>query len=1624
MDFNKVSILNTYDLIRNYLQRENISSHVSKHLTSGTQKPVDGIFSSIINDSFIIFKFQESINRSNYFKYLVSKDELSESNYDRLEVSSSSKNITGIDYNYNSLYIILNIGNSFEIVTPNNIINYESLTLKEAQKLNNEIGKKYIIKISCGEKHCLFLTHAGMVYSMGDNSFCQLGIGQNNITKESKDGVMIKDLLNYRISEISAGKNHSFCFGVIREMTKEGVAAPNDKNIQFDPKRPYYLFGWGDNSFNQIGMKQTNRYKNISKPTKLTCNNNFHNPAIIGEELINICCGLNFSAILFGNGKLLTFGDNQYNQLVYKEEEVLPNFINKYLPKEIGKIVKIIVAGNSLLLISELNKILIFGKYNEPNINEVTIIHLVDNSESHKYIFNDHLLKFVIFNKENLNKQIIEKIETVKIDNFLVNTKYLTKDKEEVYMKNPDTKIKYNIDNNTDNISYVNNYSNNSNSNNSNVKNEYKNNYSNNTTNLGNKNPNLRGTNSYNSTIVSSNNNTSNQNVNYNYSHTIVNNNNNNNNSNNKDSSINKNINSSSSNNSTIEISSHNNNNLKTKTDLNKNPFSTSTIEQNKKYQNYKNIVKKPLPIQKHKYKNSYTIKGNAPNTSNSNSNFNSNNSFRKIDSNSIQSNNNSNITDISKEFNGAEKDSLNNKTIESNGNTSKINNNKKNDSQIVKEDNNILISSSIAPNHKNDELLKKISDNISNGNKKEENGNSNNNQNILITKDEIENKPFINKNILKTKSNLMPNKDRYDDYNNNIYANEPKVNETEKIISKQNINDLNKVDNKVELNNNNIIIKNKENANSNSNNNNNGGVLKNGKNEEKSAIPQISKESNINEKEINANKNENYNKFILNQSIPKENNNPKIIQNKTNIEKKIEQNNENSNIKTVIYNSPVMNEQSMKLKKNEVQNNKIGKDINIKDKKIEIPINNQNNNIPKEIDLNKNNKDNNLINNNLVNKTQNNYMNNNSNIINTNNVANINNVIKNDSINIKNDTFKNNNLNNEIKKDINNNFNPTNNKIDNSKNKDNILINNMNNALNINNKINKVENINDNNNKVNINNLENRNNNDIKKEINNNIKHEPNINNLNSQAHNSNINNNNKMTIKNNLNSNINKDLNKNINNKKNINKLPFVKNYKPVNEGVQISNKKGNISISKKNAEDENYDIFQSINNNKDNKMNNKQNVLKKNNIINNNKNININNRNNSPKIINIQVNVNNDPQQTLIGAQNKEINNNFTKPLSETQKQDSKKKANNDNHESRSIFRELSQFVSTTVNKINKYTQNRTDVKKDSFFEQLVSSNNLANFRNINPKILLNNIISGVPNRYRGRFWLRCIGNQLAITPDYFDINLSKYYEKNEDTKEIKYKLPFPYLGIFKEDTPLTSDLCDVINGFVISRPDIEYNEKISYLVGMLIINMDKYQAYVSFMNLLLNPNIIIYYLNPEKTEKIMEYGYTDTPGREDNNNNNKNNNKKIPSIMEKNLRRVIFKQLLFHNLPDLCSHLELLNVLPEDYFDEWNETIFCKNFNIDIAMKIWDLFVAQGEKIVFDAGIALIKEMQDDILDCEEKEEVLEILLNSQLREINEANVLKEMQKVEYPDWIQSEVENMADDTIIPISFNKN
>ena len=1327
MEINKkIDFLNTYDLITKFLQRPGITSHISKHLSSATMKPVDGVFSSVINDSFIVLKFQESPKSAQYFKYLAYSN-----TYDRLDISSS-KNIIDCGYNNSSFYYILSIGNTFSIITPENEINYETLILKDSIKLSNEIGKKYIIKISCGENHCLFLTHAGMIYTMGDNSYGQLGLGENHITKENKEGILLKDLLNYRINDICAGKNHSFCFGVVRELTKAGNAGPNN-NIEFDPKRPYYLFGWGDNSFYQLGMKQINAFNTILRPTKICCNNNLNNPAILGEELINISCGHNFSSLLFRNGKLLTFGDNQYNQIIYKENEFMPNFAHNYLPKKIGKIINVITGGNSLMLMTEFNKLIIFGKYNEPNQDQVTIVNLVDNCENNKYIFNDNILKLIIFNNETSNPNLIKNITNVKIDEFLVNIIKKENPEKDMNLKNNE------IINNKPNDNIINK------NNDLNIKN---NNQKNKTT-------------------------------------------------------INKEV-----NNRTIDANSS-----KKHLKLNSNISNNSSLKNNIIGEQKKSLAKN-LNMKKNKtikYKNSFTRISHI-----------SNDKVIVTDNlNLLEKINTKNKIENKSQYNGAKYV----KTYESNGKSSQNQSNENGEELKLN-------------NEENNTTQKIKEKEIINGNVINESENGNIKQNININNFELNNKTFLNKNILQNKKPILQNRyeDNYDSFNMKDLVVENNKNENKKIEE----------------------------------NKNNGGNLKNGKNDEN-----------------------------------------KLNTNKLNEFRKEEKNNKNNYPIEII----------------EDKNNNIIIDIN-KNKNIETQNKNefhQNNNIHKEI------KNNNNIEHNITNK----------------------NSINNDN-SIKNNKKNNNIINNE---------NMINNKIENPNNKNNIDNNISNNSIkNINySQNNKKENQNQNKLIQNIDNNSltfNNNTNNIQNKV-------PVIKNIDIIKKESNNNSNN------NINNGINPKINKNINNKEQNNK-----------KILDQPKKDDNILISQK-KESSNYDEI---------------------------KNKNINKESNQNKINKISEKENKKAGYLPIKIENIE------------KKEESKDSTNNsDKKESSNIFRELGQFVSSTMNKINKYTKNRTDIKKDAFFENIISGNFASKLSNINPKILLNNIISGIPNRYRGRFWLKCIGNQLSITPDYFDINLSKYYEKYEETKESKYKLPFPYLGIFKENTPLTLDLCEVINGFVISRPDIKYNEKISYLVGMLIINMDKYQAYVSFMNLILNPNIIIYYLSDNKNEPVMEYGYSDTPTGDEE--TPKNKNKKIPSIVEKNLRRVIFKQLLFHNLPELCSNLELLNVLPEDYFDEWNQTIFSKNFNVDIAMKIWDLFVVQGEKIIFDAGIALMKELEDELNNCEEKEEALDLLLNSQMKEINESNVMKNIQNVEYPDWIQSEVLNMTEDTIIPINFNK-
>lgn len=215
-----------------------------------------------------------------------------------------------------------------------------------------------------------------------------------------------------------------------------------------------------------------------------------------------------------------------------------------------------------------------------------------------------------------------------------------------------------------------------------------------------------------------------------------------------------------------------------------------------------------------------------------------------------------------------------------------------------------------------------------------------------------------------------------------------------------------------------------------------------------------------------------------------------------------------------------------------------------------------------------------------------------------------------------------------------------------------------------------------------------------------------------------------------------------------------------------------------------------------------------------------------------------------------------------------------------------------------------------------------------------------------------------------------------------------LPFEYLGIFKKNSPLIEDFYEIILTFISCRPDVNYQKEISFLAGILLINLEKFPAFICLLTMILSNNLIIYYLE------------------------NKDNNSELIFIRES-----FFKQIFYLNLPDLCSHFELNNVQPKDYFNLWNKTLFSQCFNIDLVMRIIDVYVIEGEIAIFKAAIAILKELENEILNIENKDEIIKILIDNKSN-INEDKVIKNMNNVKFHKWIKDEIKNISEN-LVPI-----
>uniref|UniRef100_A0A672HNZ5 HECT domain-containing protein n=1 Tax=Salarias fasciatus TaxID=181472 RepID=A0A672HNZ5_SALFA len=161
-----------------------------------------------------------------------------------------------------------------------------------------------ISQVMCGNQHCIALSRDGQLFTWGQNTSGQLGLGKGEPSKLSP--APLKSLAGIPLAQITAGGDHSFALSL------SGA-----------------VFGWGKNRAGQLGL-------NDKQDRAVPCHIKF----LRSQKVVYISCGDEHTAALTKDGGLFTFGDGSWGQLGHgsTNNEPLPRRVLELMGTEVSQI--------------------------------------------------------------------------------------------------------------------------------------------------------------------------------------------------------------------------------------------------------------------------------------------------------------------------------------------------------------------------------------------------------------------------------------------------------------------------------------------------------------------------------------------------------------------------------------------------------------------------------------------------------------------------------------------------------------------------------------------------------------------------------------------------------------------------------------------------------------------------------------------------------------------------------------------------------------------------------------------------------------------------------------------------------------------------------------------------------------------------------------------------------------------------------------------------------------------------------------------------------------------------------------------------------------------------------------
>ena len=151
------------------------------------------------------------------------------------------------------------------------------------------------------------------------------------------------------------------------------------------------------------------------------------------------------------------------------------------------------------------------------------------------------------------------------------------------------------------------------------------------------------------------------------------------------------------------------------------------------------------------------------------------------------------------------------------------------------------------------------------------------------------------------------------------------------------------------------------------------------------------------------------------------------------------------------------------------------------------------------------------------------------------------------------------------------------------------------------------------------------------------------------------------------------------------------------------------------------------------------------------------------------------------------------------------------------------------------------------------------------------------------------------------------------------------------------PYEEELRDTLEAYCFYRPDVGYVQGMSYQAAMLLCHcLDDFTSFSCLANVISRPFFQCFFRPKDafKAECLQA-------------------------------RLDIFGAIFVTNLPGLHRHLRACCVDVEIVARSWLMTVFAKQLPLPLAARVWDLYLVQGEVVLYKTAVALLRYMYADV-----------------------------------------------------------